>query len=446
MNALPAPLRRSKTLQDLRLEADASFRRGDHVDALRRYRAILTGAPSELDARLRIADSLAALGERELATDVYRAAAVGYARGGYPLRALVAARAIEDLTGEPSDLVDAVTTIFAEGSSRVARIGARLSPPALHEHAAPVTAVLLADEVRELAAAAWSEARSLSELGPTPEKFAPAPVLSDLPAELAAALARASKLRRLGPGGIVVSPTKQRSSIVLVARGQVQLDMMTARGPCALGTLGEGALLGHEPFVGGGPVRVTATAIDDVDVLEIPTHALQDAVAASPEAGSVLGRTLRAELLQSVLRTSPLFRGFPARKRLDLLKRMQSCRVEAGACVLRQGTASQGMYLVLSGEVRIVVSAEGAEHHVLGLAAGDLVGLTSTAYDGIANASVLAVRETTLMFLPADAVRRLVTAYPALGSELSVEAMARADLVRRVVAKAGPSSGIRRRW
>ena len=39
-----------------------------------------------------------------------------------------------------------------------------------------------------------------------------------------------------------------------------------------------------------------------------------------------------------------------------------------------------------------------------------------------------------------------VTAYPALGSELSVEAMARADLVRRVVAKAGPSSGIRRRW
>lgn len=446
MNALPAPLRRSKTLQDLRREADESYRRGSFVDALRRYRAILAGAPTELDARLRIGDTLAALGERELATDVYRAATAGYARAGYPLRALVAARAIEDLTGETSDLVDAVTTIFAEGSSRVARIGARLAPPALNEHAAPVTAVLLADEVRELATAAWSEARGLGDLGPTPEKFAPAPVLSDLPAEVAAALVRASRLRRLGPGGIVVSPTKHRSSIVLVARGQVQLDMMTARGPCSLGTLGEGALLGHEPFVGGGPVRITATAIDDVDLLEIPTSALQDAVAASPEVGAVLGRTMRAELLQSVLRTSPLFRGFPARKRLDLLKRMQSCRVEAGGYVLRQGTASQGMYLVLSGEVQIVVTAEGVDHGVYGLGAGDLVGLTSTAYDGIANASVVAVRETTLMFLPADAVRRLVTAYPALASELSVEAMARAELVRRVVGKAGPSSGIRRRW
>jgi len=49
------------------------------VDALRRYRAILAGAPTELDARLRIGDTLAALGERELATDVYRAATAGYA-------------------------------------------------------------------------------------------------------------------------------------------------------------------------------------------------------------------------------------------------------------------------------------------------------------------------------------------------------------------------------
>jgi CRP-like cAMP-binding protein len=446
MIASSAAPRRTKTLQDLRLEADAAFRRGDPVDALRRYRAILAGAPSELDARLRIADCLAALAERDLATDVYRAATAAYARAGYPLRALVAARAIEDLTGETSDLVDAVTTIFAEGSSKVARIGARLAPPALHEHAAPVTAVLLADEVRELASAAWSEARVVGDLGPAPEKFAPAPVLSDLPSEIASSLVRASRLRRIAPGGIVVSPTKQRSTIVLVARGQVQLDMMTARGPCALGTLGEGALLGHEPFVGGGPVRITATAIDDVDVLEIPTSALQQSVAASPEAGAVLGRTLRAELLQSVLRTSPLFRGFPARKRLDLLKRMQSCRVEAGQYILRQGTASQGMYLVLSGEVRIVVTAEGVDHAVYALGAGDLVGLTSTAYDGISTASVVAVRETTLMFLPADAVRRLVTAYPALGSELSVEAMARADMVRKVVSRSGPSSGIRRRW
>jgi len=120
--------------------------------------------------------------------------------------------------------------------------------------------------------------------------------------------------------------------------------------------------------------------------------------------------------------------------------------VEEGDYVLRQGAASRGVYLVLSGEVRIVVTAEGTDLHVLTLAAGDLVGLTSTAYDGIATASAVAVRETTLMFLPGDAVRRLVVAYPALGSELSVEAMARADIVRRVVRAAGDTSGIRRRW
>jgi CRP-like cAMP-binding protein len=148
-----------------------------------------------------------------------------------------------------------------------------------------------------------------------------------------------------------------------------------------------------------------------------------------------------------VLRTSPLFRGFPARKRLDLIKRMQSCRVQKGSYILRQGTSSQGMYLVLSGEVRIVVTADGTDHHVLTLAAGDVLGLTSTAFDGVATASALAVRETTLMFLPGDAVQRLVAAYPALGSELSVEAMARAENVRRVVQAAGQSSsGIRRRW
>ena len=82
---------------------------------------------------------------------------------------------------------------------------------------------------------------------------------------------------------------------------------------------------------------------------------------------------------------------------------------------------------------------------MLTLSAGDLLGLTST-YDGVASASAIAATETTLMFLPADAVLRLIAAYPAVGNELAVEASARARMVRRLFRAGGPSSGIRRRW
>ncbi|MBI2895237.1 MAG: cyclic nucleotide-binding domain-containing protein [Deltaproteobacteria bacterium] len=436
-----------KTLQDLRREADAACRRADWIGALRRYRAILQGAPDDLDVRLLTADALAAVGERDLSADVYRAAAWSYVRTGYPLRAVVAARALEKLTGVDDDLVDAITTIFADGSSRIARIGARATPAALTEREAPVTSVLLAGPAREVARSAWAQARGVAGPADTPSKFAPAPILSDLAADVAVTMVRASRLRRARPGEVLARPSAEQGSILLIARGQVELTMATARGTCAVGTIGEGSLLGHEPFVGGGPVRTTAVAQDDVDAIEIPPEALREASERSPEAGGVLGRTLRAELLQSVLRTSPLFRGFPVRKRVDLLRRMQSCRFEAGSYVLRQGSTSKGTYLLLSGEVRILVGEGSAETHVLTLAAGDIVGLTSTAYDGIATASAVAVKETTMMFLPADAVRRLVAAYPVLGQELSAEAVSRAHEVQRAsMAVAASRDSIRKRW
>jgi CRP-like cAMP-binding protein len=447
MGVATASLRRGKTLQDLRREADRSFQGGEFADALRRYQAVLRGAPDDLDARLRIADSLAALGEHHLASDVYRATAWSYVRGGYPLRAIVAARTLEQLGQGDPDLVEAIITIFADGSSRIARIGARVAPPLLEDRAAPVTSILLAGPAGDVIQSAWAEAREIPDSVETPEKFAPAPILSDLPAHVAVPMVRASRVRRARPGEVLMEPSSHRSSILLIARGKVQLTMKTARGICALGVVAEGSLLGHEPFVGGGPVRTSAVAQDDVDLIEIPTSALREASLASPVAGAVLGRTLRAELLQSVLRTSPLFRGFAPRQRIDLLRRMQSCRFEAGSFILRQGKASSGMYLVLSGEVRIVVGARGGEEHVMTLAAGDVVGLTSTAYDGIAGASAIATAETTMMFLPADAVRRLVAAYPALASELTVEAVARSEMVRRAsLAASNSSDSIRKRW
>jgi len=63
------------TLADLRAHADAALLAGRHLEALHGYAVLTTLEPINLDARLRIADALLALGEIQRAAVVYTAVA-----------------------------------------------------------------------------------------------------------------------------------------------------------------------------------------------------------------------------------------------------------------------------------------------------------------------------------------------------------------------------------
>src|SRR5262249_23212687 len=88
--------------------------------------------PLNLDARLRVADALLALGEVQRAAVVYTRLAQYAAHAGYPLRALTALKILAALEPELGGLVRSVGELYGGDSARLGP-GVRRSLPSAEE-------------------------------------------------------------------------------------------------------------------------------------------------------------------------------------------------------------------------------------------------------------------------------------------------------------------------
>src|SRR3954463_11926319 len=116
------------SLGDVRRSAATLFAQGQHVAALRLYDAIVTVAPLDFEARIRVADAALALGDPG-AAGVYRAAGWYCLRSGHPLSALVCARVLEAHGADSSDLTAALVVNYGCESDLLGRGAPRIPLP-----------------------------------------------------------------------------------------------------------------------------------------------------------------------------------------------------------------------------------------------------------------------------------------------------------------------------
>src|SRR6266404_1207672 len=99
-------------LRELKAEARTLIKAGEIAAALAAYDHILAANPLDYDSRLKIADLLAAAGDRQGAISVYRAVAEHDIRSGHPLPAIIAIRALESLGRPAADLVNMMAELY----------------------------------------------------------------------------------------------------------------------------------------------------------------------------------------------------------------------------------------------------------------------------------------------------------------------------------------------
>ena len=118
--------------------------------------------------------------------------------------------------------------------------------------------------------------------------------------------------------------------------------------------------------------------------------------------------------LSSFLDGIPLFAALDEASRRDLAGQLEHVHVAVGEVIFRQGDAGEGLFLVLSGRVRLTVAAEGAEHTLYDLGRGAIVGEMALLTDRPRAATVHAVRDTDLLLLRVSSFRSLVERSPVL--------------------------------
>jgi predicted acylesterase/phospholipase RssA/CRP-like cAMP-binding protein len=120
--------------------------------------------------------------------------------------------------------------------------------------------------------------------------------------------------------------------------------------------------------------------------------------------------------LTAFLAGIPLFAALDANIRLELAGELEPVNVAAGEVIFRQGDAGEGLFLVVSGRLRVSVAADGPERALYDIGRGAIVGEMALLTDRPRAATVLAVRDSDLLLLRVSSFRSLLERSPALVS------------------------------
>lgn len=410
-----------RTLRDLRAHADQRLLVGDAHAALHAYCALVQLQPVDLDARLRVADSLLALGEVQRAAVVYTALARYATHAGFPLRALVALKVLTALEPQLETLLAPLAELYSVDSARLGR-GVRLAPGDPDQELPATLDLARAIPLEQLAPHAERVASDTSGAA-FPERLPPIPLFSELRADAFRALLPALVLRRVRPGEVVVAEGEPGQSFFVVARGEVRVTKRMAHDLDApettLATLHEGAIFGEMALVSAAPRSATVRAVGDADLLEFDRAALAALSRDVATLAAALDKFTRERLLNNLLQTSPLFRPLDRKQRLDLVRRFTAHDVAPGVQIIAEGHPGRGLFVLLAGEVD-VSKIDGASKVLLAtLKPGDVFGEISLLNDEPATATVTAARQSTVLFLAKDIFQRLVAAFPEIREYVS---------------------------
>lgn len=405
------------TLRAAREAADQAFQSREFELALSGYLCVLSAQAEHLDARLRTADCLLALGQVQRAAVVYTGFARQAAERGYPLRALVAIKILSTLEPLLLPLVNSVAELYsAEG--RVGR-GLRPVPPSEDVALDASHHALLALRGEALFAAAEEHGARPSST-PLPATLPPIPLLSELSKQDFCAVFETLSLVRKRAGESVITQGDPGHSFFLAARGDLEVFRdAPGGGRTVLTTLHEGAVFGEMALLSASARTAHVVATTDVDLLELEVSALGRLSEGAATIARALGRFTRERLVNNLINTSQLFRPLDRSQRIDLMRRFVAHEVAANTDLIREGEPGRGLYVMLQGSVDVWKRAGDEKVLLATLGASEVFGEMSLLNDAPATATVTTAERSTVLFLAREYVERLMERVPDLKSYLA---------------------------
>lgn len=395
-----------------RAEGERALIEARFEQALALFTIALETQPEQLDLRLRVADSLLALGHVQRAALVYTTLARHAAHAGYPLLALVAIKILSTLEPALAPLVRGVADLYAVDAGRIG-LGVRIKPPSDEARLVRPVESMQHLSGEALARAAEAVGADLSRSQSYPDVLSPIPLLSELSREDFAAVLQTVTLVRRREGDLVLRQGEPGSSFFMVARGDLAVLRENPGGQVQqLATLHEGALFGEMALLSRSPRSAHVRATSAADLLEFHVDALGQASRGTATIARALDKFTRERLVSNLIGTSPLFRPLDRTQRLDLVRRFVGHEVAAQTDLIREGEPGRGLYVVLHGSVD--VSKRDGDQKVLlaTLGAGDVFGEMSLLNGAPATATVTAAQRSTVLFLAREYVERLMTSIP----------------------------------
>ncbi len=264
------------------------------------------------------------------------------------------------------------------------------------------------------------------------------PLFSDLSPDAFVSLFDRSPLRHFDEGAPILRQGTVGDAFYVVCEGQVRVARELGGGALQeLAVLKEGAFFGEMALLSGSPRSASVfSAAEGTQVLEISGAVLSELSRDYPSVAEALRTFCRQRLLSNVMATSALFTPFSRSDRRTLIQKFRAREAPRAQVIVREGEESDGLYVVLAGEVE--VSRGGTV--LARLREGELFGEMSLLRKAPATATVTATRRTSLLRLPRSDFDTLVLTHPQvliLVSELTDDRQRQTDALLGVAGVPG---------
>ena len=223
---------------------DKYLAKKDYKKALEAIQKELWKNPSQLNLRLRQAEILDLMGDRDKALFVYRDVAEGQARDGFYARAIAIYKKILRLDPDQDVHTELARLIEEDRRSKIAKHSRRQNEAAIGHEAEAAD-----QELKELQAST---------------------LFSSFKRETLVEVIASTELRSYDQGDIIVTEGEEGSSLFLIVSGSVKVFTRTTDGSnLPLAELGPGDFFGEVSLLSGRPRTATITAGTEVSAIEL---------------------------------------------------------------------------------------------------------------------------------------------------------------------------------
>lgn len=237
--------------------------------------------------------------------------------------------------------------------------------------------------------------------------LATTPLFASLPAAALERLITRIELVEVEGGQVLFRQGDPGLNLFVVVEGAVRVY---TEGPpeTELMRLGPGSFFGEIALVTDHPRSASVVTLEPTQLISIDRDAVRTLMHEHPEVLPILLRFVRERLVDSLVRTHPMFVPFGDPDRRYLIGRFRFVEIEAGTAFVEQGVKTTGLYVLMAGSAEILRDGQ-----VIGrLDAGDLVGETSVLSGGGCPVTAKAGPRCLALLLPRADFHEIIMTHP----------------------------------
>lgn len=226
------------------------------------------------------------------------------------------------------------------------------------------------------------------------------PLFAEIPKEAVSRLLIECTLVELQEDELLIRTDEPADALYIICEGEAQVLARFRDQPVRIE---EGDVVGTSCLLDDVTRRADVCAMTPLTALRISKSTLDETVKAHPEVGQVLEELLSRRLVANFLQTSPMFAAFDSESRQQLSRLFELRSASFGTRLLEKGKRSDGVYIVLIGQLAVSDDLLGP---------GGIVGQRSLLVHEPSEDTVECVTDAMLLRLPRERFAELASLYP----------------------------------